>query len=172
MDPKRASNSTGVSVGDTSTRSTEPRRRYSYRVFCSTPLAKHNPSFPNAPLPKPTSNPTSIPNSPLIRCLYTNATSLNNKWDELKARLITENYPHLLLITETWFTNNSITNLDNYTLFRKHRSYSSVGGVAIYARDEILTVEANHIIKPASSSEQIWCSIITPCRESIPVGCL
>jgi len=74
--------------------------------------------------------------------------------------LITENYPHLLLITETWFTNNSITNLDNYTLFSKHRSYSSGGGVAIYTRDDILTVEANHIIKPASLSERTSLDIL------------
>lgn len=34
--------------------------------------------------------------SSYINCLYTNATSLNNKLNELEARLVLLNYPHLL----------------------------------------------------------------------------
>ncbi len=116
-----------------------------------------------------TSNTYPNSNRPTIRCLYTNATSLNNKWDELKSRLVAENFPHLLLITETWFAENSINNINNYTLFSKHRPLKPGGGVAIYARNDIHAVEANHLIKPA---EQIWCSILVSKRETILVGCI
>jgi hypothetical protein len=43
-----------------------------------------------------------------LNCFYTYATSLNNKWNEFNAKIIELNYQHIICITETWFTLNSI----------------------------------------------------------------
>jgi hypothetical protein len=49
-----------------------------------------------------------------LNCFYTNATSLNNKWNDFNAKIIELDYPHIIFITETWFTPNSIFKLINY----------------------------------------------------------
>ena len=116
-------------------------------------------------------NNNSTLNISSLKCLYTNATSLINKWDAFNSRIISESFPHLLMITETWFKQNTITNLDNYTLFSNNRSIQPGGGVAIYVRDDVRAFEANHIINPDPSTEQIWCSITTA-TDSILIGCI
>ncbi|RMZ96700.1 hypothetical protein BpHYR1_009999 [Brachionus plicatilis] len=43
-----------------------------------------------------------------LNCLYTNATSLVNKWDDFISLINTKEFPHLLMVTETWFNQNQI----------------------------------------------------------------
>lgn len=60
---------------------------------------------------------------------YTNATSLNNKIDEL--RLQNEIYePGVIFVTVTWFKAESDVNINNYNIFRKDRKTHG-GGVCI-----------------------------------------
>jgi hypothetical protein len=58
-----------------------------------------------------------------LHCFYTNATSLNNrlKLDQFKLLIQQKNKPHLLLITETWFNVNSVSNIPGYKLYAKNR---------------------------------------------------
>ena len=63
--------------------------------------------------------------------VYTNATSLENKLNELK--LICEmDKPHIFAVTETWFRSTSLSNMDGYNVYRKDRLDGKGGGVALY----------------------------------------
>ena len=102
---------------------------------------------------------------------YTNATSLVNKWDAFNSHLIFLNYPHVVLITETWFNETSITNLDNYHLYDKRRNQCRGGGVAVYIRNDIVSNEITDKTLTSNKIEQIWCNIKTN-RDSILIGCI
>lgn len=103
-----------------------------------------------------------------LNCLYTNATSLNSlKLHELSSILSIKS-PHLILITETWFSDISITSIPNYILCRKDRTGKG-GGVAIYSRNDLNTKELS-IIKPIYY-EQVWVSIELD-HEHVIVGCI
>ena len=66
--------------------------------------------------------------------MYTNACSLRNKLQELKA-LTAFKRPRVICITETWFSEDEadgeITIL-GYNVVRKNRKEARGGGVAIY----------------------------------------
>ena len=72
-----------------------------------------------AGISKQINNARKIISNNKIEFLYTNATSLVNKWDEFMATLATLSFPHVLMITETWFNLNSITYIENYTSYIK-----------------------------------------------------
>jgi len=67
-----------------------------------------------------------------LSCWYTNATSLTpEKLDELRAECIDTSYD-VRFVTETWFNDQSIINIEGYDCFRKDRSNKRGGGVCIY----------------------------------------
>jgi hypothetical protein len=76
-----------------------------------------------------------------LRCFYTNATSLVNKIDELKVLIHQKKRPHILLITETWFNEKSLTSIAGYNAYLRNREQTIGGGVAIYVRTDIKNVE-------------------------------
>ncbi len=134
--------------------------------------------------------PTNQPTRPAhqqdhLKCLYLNPTSIVNKWDQLNSLIIAKHYPEIIFITETWFKENSINNLNNYTLFSKNRSTSAAtldpgivslnldrgGGVAIYVRDDLQSAEAPGFSSQNCPSEQVWCTIRIN-KENILLGCL
>ena len=47
---------------------------------------------------------------------YTNATSLDNKMHLFELELLTED-PDIAVVTETWFRESSLVNVNGYTLF-------------------------------------------------------
>ena len=104
-----------------------------------------------------------------IPCWYTNATSLNNKMPELRASIEIDR-PKLIFITETWWNQSSVPNLESYTLYRNDRMTSRGGGVAIYVDNSIKSSET---AEPSllNAKEQVWC-VITAGSESILLGCI
>ena len=69
--------------------------------------------------------------------MYLNATSLENKFDEFTV-VVETNHPNLIGVTETWFKNVSVTNLNGYNLYRKDRCDGRRGeGVCIYVDNSI-----------------------------------
>ncbi len=107
-----------------------------------------------------------------LSCFYTNATSLNNKINELKIAVSHYNQPHIILITETWFNSNSITNIPNYNFYLKNRSTTRGGGVVIYVREDLSSSEiSDPILTNCSEIEQIWCTVKIG-HESIIIGCV
>ena len=71
-----------------------------------------------------------------LSCWYTNATSLNNKFNDLLLE-IDSRKPQIIMICETWWTEASTTNIKGYTLFRRDRIGKRGGGVCIYVNDLI-----------------------------------
>ena len=55
-----------------------------------------------------------------LNFFYTNATSLVNKMSLFNSRINYLNYPHVLMLTETWFNDCSVSKIANYTLFKKN----------------------------------------------------
>ena len=92
---------------------------------------------------------------PLLRCYYTNATSLVNKSNLINFEIKRLNEPGILCFSETWFTNEYSLNIDNYSKFSNHRESMKGGGVAIYVRSDITAYE---IVEHSGSAK-----ILTSC---------
>ncbi|KAK4823963.1 hypothetical protein QYF61_008349 [Mycteria americana] len=77
-----------------------------------------------------------------LKCLYTNARSMGNKQEELEAIVHQENYD-MVAITETWWddSHNWSAAMDGYKLFRRNRRGRRGGGVALYVRECLDSLE-------------------------------
>ncbi|KAK4829760.1 hypothetical protein QYF61_006484 [Mycteria americana] len=77
-----------------------------------------------------------------LKCLYTNAGSMGNKQEELEAIVHQENY-NTVAIMETWWddSHNWSAAMDGYKLFRRDRRGRRGGGVALYVRDSLDSLE-------------------------------
>jgi hypothetical protein len=109
-----------------------------------------------------------------LRCLYTNAQSLSpSKLFEL-CLLCEELKPNIILLTETWFTCESLCRIDGYNVYRKDRAGHG-GGVAIYVSERLVSNEISDqsLLKQLSKEEieQTWC-IIQLSRTNVLIGCI
>ena len=93
--------------------------------------------------PQKVTKPKMIPNQ-LVKFLYLNARSANNKLDVLRSLAQDVHQAKILLITETWFNNASKMKIDNFNLVtHKNRTLNKAsgagvgGGVAIYVHQSI-----------------------------------
>ncbi|KAK4816014.1 hypothetical protein QYF61_011004 [Mycteria americana] len=79
-----------------------------------------------------------------LKCLHTNARSMGNKQEELEATVHQENYD-MVAITETWWgdSHNWSAAMDGYKLFRRDRRGRRGGGVALYVRERLDSLELN-----------------------------
>ncbi|KAK4821712.1 hypothetical protein QYF61_027784 [Mycteria americana] len=77
-----------------------------------------------------------------LKCLYTNARSMGNKQEELEAIVHQENYD-MVAITETWWgdLHNWSAAMDGYKLFRRDRRGRRGGGVALYVKECLDSLE-------------------------------
>ncbi|KAK4810673.1 hypothetical protein QYF61_007473 [Mycteria americana] len=77
-----------------------------------------------------------------LKCLYTNARSMGNKQEELEAIVHQENYD-TVAITKTWWddSHNWSAAMDGYKLFRRDRRGRRGGGVALYVRECLDSLE-------------------------------
>ena len=103
-----------------------------------------------------------------LNFVYTNATSLNHcKITELTILTNTTD-PHVIMVTETWFSDISVSYLPNYTTYRRDRKTHG-GGVAIFVRNDLISTENTQI--QSTHSEQLWINISLS-NETIIVGCI
>lgn len=111
----------------------------------------------SSPYPSPSKD------HPTIRCLYTNATSLNaEKLDELSAFSLLYEIK-VIVITETWFTDSSIFQIENFSCcFHKEREGEG-GGVAVYVHNDLEATELSDISLrkrlEKNDVEQTWCQL-------------
>ncbi|KAK4816200.1 hypothetical protein QYF61_012665 [Mycteria americana] len=77
-----------------------------------------------------------------LKCLYTNARSMGNKQEDLEAIVHQENYD-MVAITETWWgdSHNWSAVMDGYKLFRRDRRGRRGGGVPLYVRECLDSLE-------------------------------
>ena len=101
-----------------------------------------------------------------LKCLYTNASSMGNKQEELETMAQLGKYD-LIAITETWWDESHSWNtlIEDYRLFRRNRQGRSGGGIALYVRkwidceelclrnshDQVESLSGKSRIGPASS---------------------
>jgi hypothetical protein len=104
-----------------------------------------------------------------LNCYYTNATSLRNKLASLNA-MASSLRPHIIAITETWFTDSCCTNITGYNTFNKNRRGHG-GGVVIYVDSDIDSFEVSNSTLSNDSVEQIWCGIRVG-SDKILLGCI
>ena len=74
-----------------------------------------------------------------LRCIYTNCASLPSKMTEL-SELSSSNYPHVILLTETWLTpqyEDYEVSIPNYNLFRSDSSRGRAGGVCAFVHSSL-----------------------------------
>ena len=103
-----------------------------------------------------------------LSCLYTNATSLNNKYEELIVEIIKSD-AQIVFVCETWWTDTSVTNIPGYSLFRKDRNSGRGGGVCIYTHNDLKSFVVNEKCLINDRAEQIW-AIIEVGIETILCG--
>ena len=79
--------------------------------------------------------------------------------------------PHIIFITETWFTDTSNSIIPNYKVFKADRLKHG-GGIAIYIRSDLRITELPY---PHTHSEQLWLELkiinekITSMHRSTPI---
>ena len=79
---------------------------------------------------------------------------------ELELYLRCNDWPHVVGVAETWFSEFSVSNIAGYTLYRKNReSLHGHGGVCIYVRSDLNSFEILSIGENDRRVEQIWCGI-------------
>ena len=75
------------------------------------------------------------------------------------------------MITERRFNANSIKFIPHYTLYNKDRDQVIGGGVAIFVRNDIKSIEICDTVLTQVNSEQIWCNV-SVAEDSILIGCI
>ena len=120
---------------------------------------------------KNTGNKTNENGNNFLRGMNLNATSLENKIDELRLLCKTQT-PHIVAITETWFKNTSLSQIDGYTLYKKDRNDGRRGGgVAFYVDSSINSYESNEKNFKNCNIEHIWV-IIERGKDKYLLGCI
>ncbi|KAJ7419991.1 hypothetical protein BTVI_23322 [Pitangus sulphuratus] len=77
-----------------------------------------------------------------LKCMYSNARNMGNKQEELEAIMQQESYD-VVAITEMWWDDSHDWSaaMDGYKLFRRDRQGRRGGGVALYIRGSLDSVE-------------------------------
>ena len=109
-------------------------------------------------------------NEDYLSCWYTNATSLNNKFDEFTEE-INASKSLVVFVCETWWTEKSATNIPGYNLYRKDHHFSRGGGLEIYIRDNLNSYPVNEKCLLEENVEKKWC-VIEVGKEKILCGCI
>ena len=105
-----------------------------------------------------------------MQCIYLNARSLVNKFDDFSA-LVSDLNPDIIGVTESW-TNADINDaeilLPGYTLFRCDRPTDNKGGgVLLYVRSSLNPV---CFIPKSKYPEHIWCKLNIAKNVELVVG--
>ena len=91
-----------------------------------------------------------------LKCVYTNARSMGNKQEELEAIIQQDDYD-LVAITETWWDNSHDWHavMDGYRHFRKDRPTRRGGGVALYVKEQLESIELG-LWADEELAESLW----------------
>ena len=96
----------------------------------------------------------------ILKCIYTNARSIVNKFSEFEL-LIDECKPDIIGLTETWLHEDiqeSEIKIPGYNTFRKDRVGKRGGGVALYVTERVKAV-VNSMTLVQEYGEAIWCDV-------------
>ncbi|CAL4156085.1 unnamed protein product, partial [Meganyctiphanes norvegica] len=88
--------------------------------------------------------------------LVCNPQSLTNCFDDFK-KVINDKQPDIAVVSETWFSENkpaSDYNIDGYKMYNDDREIRRGGGVAVYVKGDLESVEAQ--VKAPEELECVW----------------
>ena len=100
-----------------------------------------------------------------LNIFQTKARSLNNKMDELEAKIDSEVYDRVA-VSETRFKEESNwrTGLEGYKVYRCDRKERIGGGVAIWMKDNITSRERGDIKEGINVEDSVWVEIVKTVR--------
>ena len=107
----------------------------------------------------------------VLKCMYLNATSLENKLDEFKV-VVSTYRPKIIAVSETWFKSISNVNMNGYNVYRRDRNDGRRGGgVCLYIDQSIESFELSDARFNLSKIEHIWATIYFG-KDKYLVGCI
>lgn len=104
-----------------------------------------------------------ISNNSSLKCYYTNATSLCNKFEELELIAKTDK-PDIIFITETWFCESFSPSLSGYESYCHNRKDRRGGGVCIFINQSFKSYEVQDPTLCDDDVEQKWCGLVVSSR--------
>ena len=107
-----------------------------------------------------------------LNIFSTNARSLNNKMEELEAKVDSEEY-YIVAVSETWFKEESNwrTGLEGHKVCRCDRKERIGGVVAIWVMDSIVSRESSDIKEKINVEDSVWVEIGDCKNSKILIGC-
>jgi hypothetical protein len=105
-----------------------------------------------------------------FKCLFANARSLVKKMCELEA-LVSDYDPDIVGIVETWGRDNvaeQVFTIPGYTIYRRDRSDTMGGGIAVYCRDCYQTITRPDL-SDSGYEESLWIEFVFP-KSRLLVG--
>ncbi len=84
--------------------------------------------------------------------------------------LINIHRPDVVCVAETWFKYDSDVQVDGYNINRKDRTYNG-GGVCIYVKKDIISVESDVEELNNTEIEQIW-TCLRFRKQNLLIGCV
>ncbi len=120
-----------------------------------------------------------------LRCWYTNATFLNNKFDIFKTELAHQDYLDLVFVTETWFKETSLMHMYQYDLYKVTRDSNLSDSderietnkkeerrrIGYIYKKKLTSYEVTEKCFSSEKCEQIWCEIKLK-SEKVLIGCI
>ena len=110
-----------------------------------------------------------------LRCLYFNADSLLNKFDEMKTRFVTEDRPDIIAITEVlpknarYIVNKAELSLEGYEMFPGNFPETGTRGILLYVKNELGVVEVE---SGSRFKESVLVKINLRGNDKLLVGCI
>ena len=103
-----------------------------------------------------------------LTCMYTNANSLGNKYDEFRCR-VSELNPDIIGITEVW-QKDKFSIRGYHPAFRKDRPEKQIGGgVLLLARDHLEVLECQEMNEDPFE-DSVWCIVKTSKQDKTLIG--
>ena len=117
------------------------------------------------------SQPTDIKKK--LKCINTNAQSLQYKMDELK-QVIKENDVKIVAVTESWGQEwkEVALEMDGFNMYKKHRTDGRRGGGCVLYVSQELKSYACKELENVQGDDAIWCWVKLENKARILVGCM
>ena len=108
-----------------------------------------------------------------LKCINTNAQSLQFKMDELK-QVIKENDVKIVAVTESWGQEwkEATLEMDGFNMYKKHRTDGRRGGGCVLYVSQELKSYACKELENVQGDDAIWCWVKLENKARILVGCM
>ena len=108
-----------------------------------------------------------------LKCINTNAQSLQYKMDELK-QVIKDNDVKIVAVTESWGQEwkEATLEIDGFVMYKKHRTDGRRGGGCVLYVSQELKSYACKEMENVQGDDAIWCWVRLMNQAKILIGCM